>query len=73
MPHHHSSMLHGLPVFPLRSRSPERNQKFNPLMNIIIISSGLTLDNIMTFCVVALGHTSADVRMVAENIVKGQC
>ncbi|XP_052760186.1 centrosomal protein of 104 kDa-like isoform X2 [Mya arenaria] len=32
--------------------------------------SGLTVDNIMNFCVVALGHTSADVRVVTENIVK---
>lgn len=32
--------------------------------------SGLTTDNIMNFCVVALQHTSADVRQVAERIVK---
>ncbi|XP_060603860.1 centrosomal protein of 104 kDa-like isoform X3 [Ruditapes philippinarum] len=32
--------------------------------------SGLTTDNIMNFCVVALQHTSADVRLVAERIVK---
>ncbi|WAR15731.1 CE104-like protein [Mya arenaria] len=34
------------------------------------IVDGLTVDNIMNFCVVALGHTSADVRVVTENIVK---
>lgn len=32
--------------------------------------SGLTVDNIMNFCVVALQHTSADVRVVTERIVK---
>ncbi|XP_052225713.1 centrosomal protein of 104 kDa-like isoform X2 [Dreissena polymorpha] len=32
--------------------------------------SGLTVDNMMNFCVVALNHTSADVRVVAERIVK---
>ena len=34
------------------------------------IFSGLTTDNIMTFCVVALNHNSADVRQVAERIIK---
>jgi len=33
--------------------------------------SGLNVDNIMNFCVQALNHTAADVRVVAERIVKG--
>ncbi|XP_053379398.1 centrosomal protein of 104 kDa-like isoform X2 [Mercenaria mercenaria] len=32
--------------------------------------SGLTVDNIMNFCVVVLQHPSADVRLVGERIVK---
>ena len=38
--------------------------------DLTFIFSGLTTDNIMTFCVVALNHNSADVRQVAERIIK---
>ncbi|XP_021361022.1 centrosomal protein of 104 kDa-like isoform X2 [Mizuhopecten yessoensis] len=33
-------------------------------------STGMTIDNIMNFCVVALGHTSGDVRDVSERIIR---
>ncbi|XP_033763312.1 centrosomal protein of 104 kDa-like isoform X1 [Pecten maximus] len=33
-------------------------------------NTGLTIDNIMNFCVVALGHTSGEVRDVSERIIR---
>ena len=39
-------------------------------ISLVLSFSGLTVDNIMNFCVVALQHTSADVRQVAERIIK---
>ncbi|XP_078338788.1 centrosomal protein of 104 kDa-like isoform X2 [Crassostrea virginica] len=33
-------------------------------------NSGLTVDNLMQFCVTALGHNSGEVREVAERIIK---
>ena len=39
-------------------------------LQLIFPYSGLTVDNIMNFCVVALKHNCHDVRQVAERIIK---
>lgn len=42
----------------------------NPQMNLFPFCSGLTVENLMQFCVTALGHNSDKVREVAERIIK---
>lgn len=39
-------------------------------MNLFPFFSGLTVENLMQFCVTALGHNSDKVREVAERIIK---
>lgn len=43
---------------------------FGLSLEVNVCFSGLTLDNIMGFCTVALQHTAGEVREVSERIIK---
>ena len=47
----------------------DRSRKNNQIL-LFVLYSGLTVDNIMNFCEVALKHNCHDVRQVAERIIK---
>ena len=49
----------------MSDRSRNNNQSL-----LFVLYSGLTVDNIMNICVVALKHNCHDVRQVAERIIK---